>query len=176
MQYLVATYDKDYKISFPPGTREFYEMTNWLFFMNSGLGPMQGQSNHFLRYCPEDIPYARDRYRNEARRLYGVLNKHLDDSGAEYLVGNKCTIADIAHWGWIFLGPWAGIDIEEFPTLKKWENRMSQRPGVEKGRNVPDVDKFKEILADPEKMKEMAEKGMKFVQEGMKKDAEKKEK
>ncbi|KAK5133833.1 hypothetical protein LTR04_004743, partial [Oleoguttula sp. CCFEE 6159] len=55
MQYLVARYDTDYKISFPPGSREFYEMTNWLFFMNAGVGPMQGQANHFTRYAPEHI-------------------------------------------------------------------------------------------------------------------------
>lgn len=135
-----------------------------------------GQSNHFLRYCPEDIPYGRDRYRNETRRLYSVLDKHLSDDNADYLVGNKCTIADIAHWGWVTLCAWAGVDIEEFPTLKKWQERMSAREGVEKGRHVPDVDKFQEILKDPQKMKDMQEKGMKFVQEGMKKDAEKKEK
>ena len=74
------------------------QMTNWLFFMNAGVGPMQGQSNHFTRYAPEQIEYGINRYQNETRRLYGVLDKHLKDAGTEYLVGNKCTIADIAHW------------------------------------------------------------------------------
>lgn len=96
--------------------------------------PHPGQSNHFLRYCPQDIPYGRDRYRNETRRLYGVLDKHLVDAKADYLVGNKCTIADIANWGWITLGAWAGVEIEEFPVLKKWQERMSGREGVERGR------------------------------------------
>ena len=59
---------------------------------------MQGQSNHFTRYAPEQIEYGINRYQNETRRLYGVLDKHLSDAGTEYLVGNKCTIADIAHW------------------------------------------------------------------------------
>ena len=93
MQYLVSTYDKDFKISFPPGTRDYYEMLGWLAFMNAGVGPMQGQSNHFTRYAPEKIQYGINRYQNETRRLYGVLEKHLKDSGNEYLVANKCTIA-----------------------------------------------------------------------------------
>jgi len=59
---------------------------------------MQGQSNHFTRYAPEDIPYGINRYQNETRRLYGVLDKHLADTGNDYLVGQKCSIADIAHW------------------------------------------------------------------------------
>ena len=99
-------------------------MTNWLFFMNAGVGPMQGQSNHFTRYAPEQISYGINRYQNETRRLYGVLDKHLADAKTDYLVGDKCTIADIAHWGWISAAGWAGVDIEDFPTLKKWEDRM----------------------------------------------------
>jgi glutathione S-transferase len=73
-------------------------MTSWLFFLNAGVGPMQGQANHFTRYAPERIEYGVNRYQNETRRLYGVLDKHLQDAGTEYLVGDKCTIADIAHW------------------------------------------------------------------------------
>jgi glutathione S-transferase len=80
-------------------------MTNWLFFMNAGVGPMQGQANHFTRYAPEQIEYGINRYQNETRRLYGVLDKHLKDAGTEYLVGAKCTIADIAHW---YVVDWRG--------------------------------------------------------------------
>lgn len=173
MQYLVAQYDKDYKISFPAGTREFYEMNNWLFFLNAGVGPMQGQANHFTRYAPEHIQYGVDRYQNETRRLYGVLNKHLADGNKEYLVGNKCTIADIAHWGWIAGAGWAGVDIDEFPALKAWEERMLARPGVEKGRHVPDRHRMKELLKDPKKMEEHAAKSRTWVQAGMKEDAKK---
>lgn len=97
---------------------------------------MQGQSNHFTRYCPEDIPYGRDRYRNETRRLYSVLEKHLKDTGSEYLVGNKCSIADLAHWGWVAVAKWADVEIEEFPLLMKWEERIAARPAVEKGKDV----------------------------------------
>jgi glutathione S-transferase len=176
MQYLVARYDKEYKISFPPGTRDYYEMNNWLFFMNAGVGPMQGQANHFARYAPERIEYGINRYQNETRRLYGVLDKHLADGNKEYLVGNKCTIADIAHWGWIAAAGWAGIDINEFPALKAWEERMLARPGVEKGRHVPEQDRMKDLLKDPKKMEEQATKVRSWVQAGMKEDAKKVEK
>ncbi|KAK4970425.1 Glutathione S-transferase 2 [Elasticomyces elasticus] len=172
MQYLVARYDTEHKISFPPGTREFYEMNNWLFFMNSGVGPMQGQSNHFTRYAPEKIEYGVNRYQNETRRLYGVLDKHLRDTKQDYLVGNKCTIADIAHFGWVAAAFWAGIDIEEFPTLKAWEDRMYARPGVEKGRHVPDPHKMKELSKDKEAMERHAKQGSQWVQKGMKEDAQ----
>jgi glutathione S-transferase len=72
-----------------------------LFFLNAGVGPMQGQANHFARYAPEPIIYGINRYQIETRRLYGVLEEHLKKTGSEYLVGSKCTIADIAHFGWI---------------------------------------------------------------------------
>ncbi|MCJ1307044.1 hypothetical protein MMC25_000690 [Agyrium rufum] len=100
MQYLVERYDSEkHLISYPAGTREAYEVNNWLFFMNAGVGPMQGQSNHFFRYAPEKIKYGIDRYQNETRRLYKVLDTHLGKSSSSYIVGDRCTIADIAHWG-----------------------------------------------------------------------------
>jgi len=171
MQYLVERYDKDHKISFPQGSREHIEMTSWLFYLNAGVGPMQGQANHFFRYAPEKIPYGINRYQNETRRLYGILDKHLKDSKSEYLVGNKCSIADIAHWGWIAAGGWAGIDIEEFPTLKAWEERMWARPAVQKGANVPDPYRMKELLADKEATEKYAAESSKWIQSGMKQDA-----
>lgn len=83
------------------------------------------------------------RYTNETRRLYSVLNTQLENSTSGYLVGDKCTIADIAHWGWIAAAFWAGVDINEFPALKAWDDRMLARPGVEKGRHVPDPHRMK---------------------------------
>ncbi|KAK5004079.1 hypothetical protein LTR28_009369 [Elasticomyces elasticus] len=150
---------------------------------------MQGQSNHFTRYAPEKIEYGVNRYQNETRRLYGVLDKHLRDTKQDYLVGNKCTIADIAHFGWVAAAFWAGIDIEEFPTLKAWEDRMYARPGVEKGtthplrlarspanslpgRHVPDPHKMKELSKDKEAMERHAKQGSQWVQKGMKEDAQ----
>jgi glutathione S-transferase len=84
---------------------------------------------------------------------------------------NKCTIADIAHFGWIAAAGWAGIDINEFPALKSWEERMLARPGVEKGRHVPDPNHMKELLKNPKKMEEEAAKSRAWVQAGMKEDA-----
>jgi glutathione S-transferase len=174
MQYLVEQYDQEeHKISYPQGTREYYEVNNWLFFQNAGVGPMQGQANHFHRYAPEKIPYGVNRYQNETRRLYGVLDKHLATSKSGYLVGDKCTIADISHWGWVVAAGWAGVDIEEFPNLKAWEERMLARPGVEKGRHVPQPHRIKEMLADKEATEKHAAESAKWIQAGQAKDAKK---
>ena len=134
---------------------------------------MQGQANHFSRYAPEQIEYGIKRYVNETRRLYGVLNTHLEKSTSGYLVGDKCTIADIAHWGWVTAAFWAGVDIDEFPALKAWDDRMLARPGVEKGRHVPDQHRMKELSKDPAKIKEHAEKSRQWIQQGMASDAKK---
>ena len=175
MQYLVEQYDQEeHKISYPAGSRESYEVNNWLFFLNAGVGPMQGQANHFHRYAPEKIPYGVNRYQNETRRLYGVLDKHLATSTSGYLVGDKCTIADIAHWGWVTAAGWAGVDIEEFPNLKVWDERMLARPGVEKGRHVPSPHRMKEMLADKEATEKHAAESAKWIQREQANDAEKK--
>ncbi|OBT71344.1 hypothetical protein VF21_09762 [Pseudogymnoascus sp. 05NY08] len=170
-QYLVDEYDKDHKISYPKGTREYYETNNWLFFLNAGVGPMQGQSNHFTNYAPETIEYGINRYQNETRRLYGVLDKHLEKSSSGYLVGDRCTIADIAHIGWISSAAWAGIEIEDFPNLKAWRDKMQARPAVKKGSDVP-VPKPK-IATTPEEKKKQAEETRAWVQQGMKEDSSK---
>lgn len=134
---------------------------------------MQGQSNHFNRYAPERIEYGVKRYTNETRRLYGVLNKHLEKSTSGYLVGDKCTIADIAHWGWIAAAFWAGVEIDDFPALKAWEERMLARPAVEKGRHIPDRHGIKDLKNNPEKIKEQEEAARKWIQSGMATDAKK---
>lgn len=173
MEYLVDRYDTDHKISFPKGTREWYTMKNWLYFQNAGVGPMQGQANHFTRYAPEHIDYGVKRYQNETRRLYSVLDKHLASDNKAYICGERCTIADIAHYGWVSSAGWAGVDIDEFPSLKAWEERMTSRPGVEKGRHVPDPHSIKELLQDKDKMEKYAAESRKWIQGGMKQDAEK---
>lgn len=173
MQYLVEQYDTEHKISYPKGSRESYEVNNWLFFLNAGVGPMQGQANHFFRYAPEKVPYGISRYQNETRRLYRVLDKHLQDAGTEYLVGNKCTVADIAHWGWITAAGWSGVDIDEFPVLKGWDERMLGRPGVEKGRHVPNPHRIKEMLKDKEAMDRTARQASEWIVKGQKEDAQK---
>ncbi|KFY39286.1 hypothetical protein V494_04038 [Pseudogymnoascus sp. VKM F-4513 (FW-928)] len=170
-QYLVDEYDKEHKISYPKGTREYYETNNWLFFLNAGVGPMQGQSNHFTRYAPETIEYGINRYQNETRRLYGVLDKHLQNSSSGYLVGDRCTIADIAHIGWITAAAWAGIEIEDFPALKAWRDKMQARPAVKKGSDIP-VPRAKPAATEEERKKQ-AEETRAWVQQGMKEDASK---
>lgn len=132
---------------------------------------MQGQANHFTRYAPEKIQYGISRYQNETRRLYRVIDTHLATTGSPYLVGEKCTIADISHYGWIAAAGWAGVDINEFPKVKEWEERMEKREGFEKGRHVPDRHNIKERMKDEKSMKEMEESSRAWVQAGMKKDA-----
>lgn len=168
MQYLVEQYDKDHLISYPQGSRESYEVNNWLFFLNAGVGPMQGQANHFFRYAAEKIDYGINRYQNETRRLYRVLDEQLSKSTSGYLVGTKCTIADIAHWGWVAGAGFAGVDINEFPNLKAWEERMLARPGVEKGRHVPSPHILR---ADQELSEEAAKKNREWILRGQENDA-----
>jgi len=173
MHYLIEQYDKDNKISYPQGSREAYETNNWLFFQNAGLGPMQGQSNHFFRYAPEKIQYGIDRYRNETKRLYGVLDKHLASATSGFIVGDKCTIADITTWGWVSAAAWAGIDLSEFKYLSAWEQKMAERPAFKKGMDIPEKNKLREILKDPKKTEEYAKGASGWVMKGQKEDAEK---
>lgn len=174
LEYLADQYDTDYKISYPKGTREYYEMKSWLYFQNAGLGPMQGQANHFFRYAPERIEYGVNRYINESRRLYGVLDKHLAGSESGYIVGDHVSIADISHWGWVAAAGWAGIDIEEFPNVKKWEELMAQREAVEKGRHVPTPHTIKEVLKDKAAQEKAAKDAQAWIQPGMAADAKSK--
>ncbi|KAK3939573.1 glutathione S-transferase [Diplogelasinospora grovesii] len=174
MQYLVDRYDTENKVSYPKGSREYYETNNWLFWQVGGLGPMQGQANHFTRYAPEKIQYAIDRYQNETRRLYRVMDTHLQKAGSEYLVGNKCTIADLSCWGWVASHHWAGVSIDDFPHLNAWLERMLKRPGVEKGRHVPvKHTAFEQRKLSQEELDKAAEYHRNWVQQGMKEDAKK---
>lgn len=171
--YLIEQYDPDHKLSYPRGTKEYYEMINWLMFQNAQLGPMQGQSNHFFRYAPEKIEYGINRYRNETRRVYKVLEDHLSSSKSQYLVGDKCTIADCTTIGWVYACGWAGVEIDDFPTLKAWRDRMMARPAVAKGNDVPHPSKMKEMLGDEKKMEEYAKKSSAWIMKGMKDDEKK---
>lgn len=148
-------------------------MNNWVYFQNAGVGPMQGQANHFVRYAPEKIEYGVNRYVNETRRLYGVLDKHLAASKSGYLVGDHISIADCTTIGWVAFAGWANIDIDEFPNLKQWEDRMLKREGVWKGMNIPSPLKIKETLKNKEEMDRQAAAAREWVQQGMKEDARK---
>ncbi|MGJ3254345.1 MAG: glutathione S-transferase N-terminal domain-containing protein [Elainellaceae cyanobacterium] len=115
---------------FPENARDRYTVIQWLMFQMGGIGPMLGQAHHFRQYAPEQIPYAIDRYTNEASRLYGVLNKRLDK--AEYVAGDY-SIADIAIFPWIVPYEQQGQSMADYPNLKRWFDAINSRPAVKKG-------------------------------------------
>ena len=111
----------------PTEARARVECLEWLMWQMGGLGPMLGQNHHFSVYAPEKIEYAINRYVNETRRLYGVLNKRL--SGREFICG-EYTIADMACYPWIVPHERQGMDLKEFPDLEAWFERIRERPAV----------------------------------------------
>ena len=111
-----------------------YEVLEWLMFQMGGVGPMLGQAHHFRLYAPEKIPYAIDRYTNEAKRLYGVMNKRLAKS--KYIGGTEYGIADIAIFPWLRSWKNQGIDWADHPHLKGWFDEVAARPAVVRGVDV----------------------------------------
>jgi glutathione S-transferase len=103
-------------------------------FQVGGVGPMMGQANVFVRYFPEKIQPVINRYQNEVKRLFAVMDKHL--STRDYLAG-KYSIADIANWSWVHIAYWPKIELKDFPHLNAWVQRISQRPAAQKGINIP---------------------------------------
>ncbi|MBT3306500.1 MAG: glutathione S-transferase family protein [Alphaproteobacteria bacterium] len=110
-----------------------YTVIQWLMFQMGGIGPMFGQAHHFRKYAPEKIPYAVDRYTNEAARLYGVLDRRLAE--VEYLAGDY-SIADIATFPWTRSYERQGQDLDDFPNVKRWFEAINARPAVERGLKV----------------------------------------
>jgi GST-like protein len=106
----------------------------WLMFQMGGIGPMMDQANVFFRYFPEKIPAAIDRYQGECRRLFRVLDGHLQHH--EYLAGDY-SIADIANWAWVRTHRWSGVEIDDLPHLKRWRDAIRQRPAVQRGIEQP---------------------------------------
>jgi GST-like protein len=135
----------------PQSTRGKYEVLQWLMFQMGGVGPMLGQAHHFRIYAPEKIPYAIERYTNEARRLYGVMDKRLAKS--RYIGGDSYSIADMAIFPWLRSWKNQGIDWADYPHLKGWFDEIGARPAVQRGvevladlrRPVTD-DKAREVL------------------------------
>jgi glutathione S-transferase/GST-like protein len=107
----------------------------WLMFQMGGIGPMMGQANVFFRYFPEKIQPAIDRYQGEVRRLFGVLDRHLEHH--EWLAGDY-SIADIANWCWTRTARWSGVDPEPFEHLARWHRAIAARPAAMRGIAVPD--------------------------------------
>ncbi len=120
---------------FPRDLRSRYRVQQWLMWQMSGLGPMLGQHGHFSLYAPEKIPYATERYRDEARRLYGVLDDRLRESGA-YVAGDEYTIADIACFPWVMTHKAQGFTLDEFVNVKRWFTELRARPKLQKGLEV----------------------------------------
>ena len=118
----------------PVSARGRYEMLEWLMFQMGGVGPMLGQAHHFRLYAPEKIPYAVDRYTNEARRLYGVMNKRV--AKTKYIAGDEYTIADIAIFPWLRSWEKQGINWVDYPHLKGWFDEIAARPAVQRGVEV----------------------------------------
>tara|TARA_R110001599_G_scaffold159052_1_gene346126 strand:- start:154956 stop:155648 length:693 start_codon:yes stop_codon:yes gene_type:complete len=114
--------------------REKFTTLQWLMFQMGGVGPMLGQAHHFRTYAPEKIDYAIKRYTNEAKRLYGVIDKRLDDS--PYLAGDKYTIADIATFPWLRSWEKQGVALADFPALENWFNEIAARDAVKRGVEV----------------------------------------
>jgi GST-like protein len=135
----------------PSNPRDRYTVVQWLMFQMGGVGPMLGQAHHFRQYAPEQIPYAIDRYTNEATRLYRVLDKQLGQ--VEYVAGDY-SIADMAIFPWILPYERQGQNLADYPNLKRWFDAINERPAVQRGlallreqRVNPNMDeKAREIL------------------------------
>jgi len=118
----------------PPEARARYNVLQWLMLQMGGIGPMFGQLHHFRRYAPDKIPYAIERYTREAKRLYLVLEHRLQEH--DFLTGNY-SIADIATFPWVARHEWQGMELNEFPNVKRWFNIMAGRPAVQRGMALP---------------------------------------
>lgn len=113
--------------------REYAITLQWLMWQMAGFGPMLGQVHHFVHYAKEKVPYAIERYTNEAKRLYGVLNTRLSE--ADYVAG-KYSIADIAIYPWAALHEHQKISLKEYPHVKRWLKAVAARPAVKRGMKV----------------------------------------
>ena len=132
----------------------------WLMFQMSGIGPMMGQANVFFRYFPEKIQPAIDRYQNEGRRLFEVLDGRLKDH--EFLAGNF-SIADIANWCWVRTSAWSGINIDGLDHLKRWKEQLEKRPGCKSGVAVP-IDIVKAMSGKLKETEEFTKTGSSIIQ------------
>ncbi len=118
----------------PASDRAKYEVLQWLMFQMGSVGPMLGQTHHFRMYAPQKLDYAIDRYSNEARRLYGVIDRRLSQSA--WLGGADYSIADIATFPWLRSWERQGIVLADYPHLQAWFNKIAERPAVQRGVKV----------------------------------------
>ena len=142
----------------PSDLNEKAKVLEWLMFQMGGVGPMMGQANVFFRYFPEKIQPAIDRYQNEGRRLFEVLDTQL---GKQEWLAKDYSIADIANWCWVRTYKWSGISIEGLDHLQRWMKAMYDQPGMSAGLSVPM--KVESLLDDDKKAKEFAKNAEKMV-------------
>ena len=144
----------------PTETKARSKVMQWLMFQMGGIGPMMGQANVFYRYWPgEKIQPAIDRYQNEGRRLFEVMETRLKDN--EYLA-DDFSIADIANWCWVRIYKWSGINIDGLDGLQRWMNMMEERPACKKGVSVP-ID-IVAMMKNMKKSDELQNTGSKIIQ------------
>ncbi|MCG8612700.1 MAG: glutathione S-transferase N-terminal domain-containing protein [Pseudomonadales bacterium] len=125
------------------------QVLQWVMFQMGGIGPMMGQANVFYRYFPEKIQPAIDRYQHEVKRLFTVLDGHLQ--GRDYLVEDY-SIADIANYAWVRTFNWSGVPINDLDNLKKWLERIGERPAVQRGIEIPLRAKPEDVVKGAQKM------------------------
>jgi len=141
----------------PKDLRGQVEVLEWLMWQMAGLGPMAGQNHHFNHYAPEKLPYAIDRYVKETSRLYAVLDKRL--KGRDFILGKLYTIADMASYPWV-IPDRQGQNIEDFPNLKRWKERIGARPATERA-----YAKAKEVNPTPTQSRTEEERKILFGQD-----------
>ena len=132
----------------------------WLMFQMGGVGPMMGQANVFFRYFPEKIQPAIDRYQNESRRLFEVLDRGLSEN--EWLAGSEFTIADIANWCWVRTYKWSGVAVDGLPNVRRWLDAIKERPACRRGVEVPV--RVDSMIKDEKAAKKFAENAQKTLQ------------
>jgi len=143
----------------PSSTAGRARVLSWLMFQMGGVGPMMGQANVFFRYFPEKIPPAIERYQNESRRLFEVLDGRLAKS--EWLA-DDFSIADIANWCWARTHKWSGVSVEGLDHLQRWLNAMRERPACQRGIEVPF--KIPNLVEDAEGSEAFAKNAQKMLQ------------
>jgi GST-like protein len=131
---LIYLADKTNKF-LPKSGRGRYDVLQWLMFQMGSVGPMFGQAHHFMRAKKDEIPYGSERYGNEAKRLYGVMDGQLGRN--KYLAGAEYTIADIATYPWVARHEWHRVELGDYPNVRRWYEALGARPAVTKGMAVP---------------------------------------
>ncbi|EON99839.1 putative glutathione s-transferase ii protein [Phaeoacremonium minimum UCRPA7] len=177
LSYLTKHYDPDHKLSFPYESDDHSVAEQWMAWQHGGLGPMQGQANHFYRFAKDRIPYATQRYVGETERLYGVLDARLAER--DFLAGpgrGTFSVADISVLGWANIAYFSGITAlaAQFPHVAAWFERCTARPAVRRGFAIPSPSRLsnetfeKRLAGGEEGLQEQEDKLKAFLEESKK--------